>query len=187
GALSFVSAPDYETDAHSYAVTVKATDGGTPSLFTTQNVTVNLADVNDNTPSITSSASFLVDENTPAVGTVVATDADATAPNNSIVYSISGVADASLFSINVSTGALSFVSAPDYEGGQTSFAVQVKATDGGTPSLFTTLHASPTRRASDLNTPSITSSASFLVDENTTAVGTVVATDADATAPNNSI
>src|SRR5438876_786991 len=41
----------------------KAADGGTPSLFTTQTVTVSLNDANDNTPSISSSAAMSVDEN----------------------------------------------------------------------------------------------------------------------------
>src|SRR5258708_40164991 len=48
---------------------------------------------NDNTPSITSSAAMSVDENSAggtAVGTVLATDADATAPNKTVSYSITG-------------------------------------------------------------------------------------------------
>src|SRR5204863_42725 len=98
----------------------------------------NLNDLNDNTPAITSNASFTVDENQTTVGTVVATDADGTAANSTITYSISGGADSALFAIDASTGALSFLSAPDYEG-QNSFAVQVKASDG---SLFTTQNVS---------------------------------------------
>src|SRR5439155_1690271 len=85
----------------------------TPS--STQDVTVSLTDVNDNTPQITSSASFSLAENSTAVGTVVATDADGTPANNTVSYSISGGADAALFAIDSATGALSFLAAPDYE------------------------------------------------------------------------
>jgi serralysin len=45
--------------------------------------------------------------------TVTATDADL--PAQTLSYSIVGGADAAKFSINASTGALSFVTAPDYE------------------------------------------------------------------------
>src|SRR3989442_8055117 len=51
------------------------------------------SDLNDNTPSITSSAAMAVDENAAAgaaVGTVHATDLDATAANNTVAYSITG-------------------------------------------------------------------------------------------------
>src|SRR6185503_18200905 len=84
--------------AASYSLTVKASDGGTPANFTTQIVTVSLNDLNDNTPAISSSASMSVDENAAggtAVGTVVATDADATAPNKTVSYSITGGTGAS--------------------------------------------------------------------------------------------
>ena len=43
----------------------------------TQNViTVNVTNVNDNTPSITSNATFSAAENQTSIGTVTATDAD---------------------------------------------------------------------------------------------------------------
>ena len=71
GVLTFMRAPDYETKT-SYA-TVTASDGANSS---TQNVTVNVTNVNDNTPSITSNATFSAAENQTAIGTVTATDAD---------------------------------------------------------------------------------------------------------------
>ena len=71
GVLTFNSAPDYETKS-SYSVIVTASDGTNSS---TQNITVNLTNLNDNTPSITSSATFSADEN-QTIGTVTATDAD---------------------------------------------------------------------------------------------------------------
>ena len=56
-------------------------------------------------------ASVNVAENATAVTTVTATDPDAGA---TLTYSIVGGADAAKFTINATTGALSFVSAPDF-------------------------------------------------------------------------
>ena len=50
-------------------------------------------DLNDEAPVFTSASSFTVDENTTAVGTVVATDADA---NTTLSYSLGGTDAASL-------------------------------------------------------------------------------------------
>ena len=58
-------------------------------------------------------ASVNVAENATAVTTVTATDADL--PARTLTYSIVGGADAAKFTIDSSTGALSFVAAPDYE------------------------------------------------------------------------
>ena len=53
GVLTFVEAPDYETKA-TYTATVTASDGANS---TTQDITVNVTNVNDNSPVITSEAS----------------------------------------------------------------------------------------------------------------------------------
>ena len=60
---------DRETAA-SYTLDVKAADAGTPGRFTTQTLTISLNDLDDNTPSITSSAEMAVDENAGA-GTLI--------------------------------------------------------------------------------------------------------------------
>jgi VCBS repeat-containing protein len=179
GALSFVSAPDYEnpTDAGSdnvYDVTVQASDG---SLTNSQAIAVTVTNVNE-APAITSSAVASVPENTTAVMMVTATDPDA---GTTLTYSIVGGADASKFTIDSSTGALSFVSAPDFEnptdvGGDNVYDVTVQASDGtlvGTQAVAVTV--------TNVNeAPAITSSATASVPENTTAVMTVTATDPDA-------
>ena len=72
GVLTFASAPDYETKT-TYTATVTASDGTNSG---TQEVTVNVSDLDDEAPVITSSASFSADENQTAIGTVTATDAD---------------------------------------------------------------------------------------------------------------
>ena len=63
-------------------------------------------------PTFTSSATFSVAENTTAVGTVVATDADS---QDSVTgYTITGGADSAKFAIT-NAGVLTFAAAPDYE------------------------------------------------------------------------
>ena len=120
GVITFKTTPDYETKS-SYSITVKATD--TSNNIATQNLTVNLNDVDEVAPIITSpsSSSVSVPENQTTAFTVIATD------SSSITYSISGGADASSFSID-SSGTVTFNLAPDYET-KTSYSVTVKATD----------------------------------------------------------
>ena len=84
-------------------------------------------------------------ENTKAVTTVVATDADSTG----LVYAITGGADASKFAINAANGVLSFAKAPDFEkpadaGANNVYDVVVRATDGEGNSDSQTLHVTVT-------------------------------------------
>ena len=197
GALTFIAAPDFEapTDSdfnNTYQVIVEATDGTNTD---SQTITVTVDNVNDNTPDITSNgggatAAINVNENTTAVTTVVATDADGTTPT----YSIAGGTDAARFAIDGVSGALTFIAAPDYEAPTDSdlnntYQVIVEATDGThTDSQTITVTVD---NVND-NTPDITSdgggaTAAINVNENTTAVTTVVATDADGTTPTYSI
>ena len=110
GALTFQSAPDYETPAdadanNAYVVEVSVSDG---SLSASQTMTVTVTNVNDNTPVRTSASTVSVAENQTAVQTVTATDAD----GDSLTFSLSGGADQVLFAIDGSSGALTFQSAP---------------------------------------------------------------------------
>ncbi len=82
-------------------------------LTATATVTITVTPVNDHSPVFSSAASVNVAENATAVVAVAATDADL--PAQTLAYSITGGADQALFSINSSTGELSFTSAPDYE------------------------------------------------------------------------
>jgi hypothetical protein len=120
GVLSFASAPDYETKA-SYTATVTASDG---TNTTTQAITVNVTNVNDNSPVFTSSATFSAAENQTSIGTVTATDAD----GDTINFSLAGT-DASLLSVNSSTGVLTFNSSVDYET-KSTYSVTTIASDG---------------------------------------------------------
>ena len=165
GVLTFASAPDYETKT-SYTATVTATDGTNSA---TQSITVSVTNLNDNSPAFTSSASLSANENQTTIGTVVATDAD----GNVLSYSISGT-DASSMSINSSSGALAFNSAPDYET-KSSYSVTATASDG-TNSTTQSIAISVT----DVNeASSFTSSATFSANEKQTSIGTVTATDVE--------
>ena len=108
---------------------------------TLTSVTVNIAGSNDS-PTITSNgggttASVNVAENTTAVSTVTATDADL--PAQTLSYSLLNTAgtDFSKFSIS-SSGVLTFNSAPDYENpqdvggtdGDNAYVVDVQVADG---------------------------------------------------------
>ncbi|HEX2829104.1 MAG TPA: cadherin domain-containing protein, partial [Burkholderiales bacterium] len=158
----------------------------------THNVTVTLAASSTNhAPTITSNgggatATVSVAENTTAVTTVTATDTDA---GQTRTFSISGGADAAKFSINATTGVLTFVAAPNFEaptdvGANNSYVVDVRVTDNGSPVLTDT--QTITVNVTNVNeAPAITSNgggatATVSVAENTTAVTTVTATDVDA-------
>jgi len=88
---------------------------------------------NDNSaPVITSPNTAEVTENTTAVMTVTATDAD----NDPLAYTLSGGADQSFFSIDSSSGALVFISVPDFEApadadGDNVYQVDVSVADTG--------------------------------------------------------
>jgi hypothetical protein len=90
---------DYETQA-SYSVTVTGTDSD--GLTTSQDFTVNVNNLNDNSPIISSDSTYSMAENTNSVGTVTATDAD----GESLTYTITGGDDSGLFTIDSSTGEL---------------------------------------------------------------------------------
>ncbi len=116
------------------SITIVATDpyGGNSATATT---TLSVTRVND-APVITSNgggatASISLAETLSAVTTVTSTDAEGTARS----YSIVAGGDGAKFSINSSTGVLTFVSAPDFEAPTDSnadnvYVVTVQASDG---------------------------------------------------------
>ena len=165
GVLSFASAPDYETKS-SYTATVTATDG---TNSTDQSVTVTVTDVDDEAPVFTSSATFSAAENQTAIDTVTATDVDT--DNSAITFSVSGSE-----LLITSAGVLTFASAPDYET-KTSYTAIVTATDG-TNSADQSITVNVTNLND--NSPVFTSNATFSTAENQTSIGTVTATDGDA-------
>ena len=133
GALAFIAAPDFENplDAdtnNSYNVQVQAfTDDSTID----QLITVNVINQNDLPPSINSNDTVLVTENFSTATTLSSTDPD----GDSVLFTLSGGADHSLFSINAQTGTLTFTTPPDYENpsdddGNNTYELEVTVSDG---------------------------------------------------------
>ena len=116
GVLTFVSAPDFETKS-SYSAVVTVSDGINEA---TQDIAVNVTNVNDVAPVFTSSATFSAAENQTAIGTVTATDAE----GDDVTFTISG--DELAIS---SAGVLIFISAPDFET-KNKYTAIVTASDG---------------------------------------------------------
>lgn len=177
GALSFIAAPDREapTDTNGdnvYDVVVRASDG---ILADTQTLAVTVTNV-DEVPRFTSPASLQVNENAGIVGAVAASDPEGSAPT----YAITGGADAAKFTVDSTTGVLSFVASPDFEAPgdadrDNRYEVTIVASDGSLSSTQTiTVTVGNANEA-----PVITSPALFSAAENGTAVGSVAASDAD--------
>jgi len=169
----------------SHNLTVRVTDSG--GLTYDETFTINVTDVNEAAPRITSNgggATALINiaENATAVTRVTASDADT---RQTLAYSIVGGADAAKFRINSSTGALSFVSAPNYEaptdsGGNNVYDVTVQVSDGSggvdSQAISVTVTA-VNERPTDLSL-----SANTVAEHaaNGTVVGTVTGSDPDA-------
>ena len=133
GAVTFKSSPNYEAPGDAggnnvYDVNVTASDGTNSA---TKAVAITVTNVNE-APTVTSAATASFAENgAGTVYTAAATDPDA---GTTLTYSISG-ADAALFNINATTGAVTFKSSPNYEapgdaGGNNVYDVNVTASDG---------------------------------------------------------
>jgi len=175
-----------ETATDTFTYTISDGQGGTD----TGQVTVTITGVND-APVITSdggnaTASVNVAENSTVVTTVTATDVDLDTPT----FTITGGADASLFSINTATGELTFINGPDREDPDdadtdNAYEVQVTASDGTlTDTQDITVNVTDVDEF-DVSTPVDGNGAANAVTENV-AAGTLVgvtasATDADAT------
>jgi uncharacterized delta-60 repeat protein len=181
GELTFITTPNFEIPADAgldniYNITIQTSDG---TLTAAQDVSVTVTAVNDNTPVISSIGAISIPENTTATTTVTATDADL--PAQPLTYSIASGADSALFTINSSTGELTFITTPDYEmqkdaGMDNVYNITIQTSDG---TLTTTQDVSVTVTPVSDNIPVITSTAALSIPENSTAITTVTATDSD--------
>ena len=178
GHLRFANVPNYEMPADAgannvYDVTVKVTDsqGG---LSDTLTVRVTVDDVNEAPVIRAPPATRSVPENSTAVVTFFsATDVDA---SDTLTWSVESADDGGKFTINPSSGALRFTSAPDFETptdiGDTAmnntYVVTVKVTDaGGLSDTHTiTVTVTATNEAPEITTVSRTYTA-FNRPENT--------------------
>ena len=185
GVLTFASPPDFESPGYvnadtSYTIDVHATDdGGSPLISAPLTLTITLTDENE-VPDITTSASLDFDEEQTAVTTITVSDPDA---GDSHTYSIVGGGDMAEFSIDESSGALSFVSAPSFEDPQGSvgdgntYEVTIRATDSGGLTDDHTIEIT-IQDVNDLPVFTIASSA-FSADENQTLAQVITAEDED--------
>jgi len=160
--LTFKEAPDYETKS-SYVITLTLTDG---TEEVAKDITINITNVNDVAPSITSSATFSAAENQTAIGTVTATDIE----GDDITFSVTGTELAI-----TSGGVLTFASAPDYET-KATYTATVTASDGVNASAQVI-----TISVTNLNdnSPQISSSSTASINEGAVSVITIQASDAD--------
>ena len=170
-----------------YVVMVTATDDGDPPLETNVSVTIDIDDVNDNSPVFPAMpTSFSISENLPMgthVATISASDADEEGTENSeISFNITGGSGAEYFSIDSSSGNLTVAASPDYEK-NTSFELVIEAYDGGFPILRSNMTFTILIRNLDDNAPLfVKRQYSFSIDENNhinDLVGRVQARDLD--------
>ena len=137
GALAFISAPDFEnpTDSdrnNTYNVVILATASN--GFTSQQNLIVTVTDVLDVPPVITGPngisgaaiSSAIINENTTNIFNFQA--------NRAVTWSLAGGVDQSSFTINPTTGLLSFTAAPDFENPTDSdrnntYTVVVRASD----------------------------------------------------------
>ena len=168
------------TTQASFSYTVSDNQGG----FATAMVRIPLMARPNQAPEISSEATAQINENQTAVMTVTGTDPDA---DTTIVYGISGGADAALFTIDALTGALAFQSAPDFEApadanGNNVYEVVILASDGALTSTqelaVTVTNVNDIRPVIGSNGGA--ANAVISIPENGTLVTTVTATDPDA-------
>ncbi|PAA63339.1 hypothetical protein BOX15_Mlig002557g1 [Macrostomum lignano] len=182
---------DRERNA-AYNLTLRVRDMGTPSQSTTFTVSINILDVNDNTPSFgATSISRSVDENSAvdtAVGAVVAATDPDLGENASLTYQIASIlvptSGGDYFKIDALTGQVKVkVASLDREVRDT-YILRLTAQDNGSPALTGTTTLTITIADVNDNDPVFTSTytSGVSVDENSvagTAVTTFTATDAD--------
>ena len=147
GTITFVAAPDFEapTDSdtnNTYILTVTATDA--TGNFSTQSITVTVLDLDDTGPLIAGpsggegagESAITINEGLTAVTTFTA--------NEEVTWSVGGGSDAAKFQIDPQTGAVVFVTAPDFENptdidSNNAYVVRVKAVDAAGNISYQTL------------------------------------------------
>lgn len=178
GAVTFITPPDFEapTDVGAnnvYNITITASDG---TLSASQNVAITVTDVTEGSaPVFTSGATASFAEN--ATGTVYTAAASGAA---TITYSIPSGADVAKFSINGTTGAVTFVTPPDFEtptdvGANNVYNITVRATNSfGSADLAVAITVTDVAEGT---APTFTSSGTASFAENATGTAyTAVAT-----------
>ena len=169
GELAFVSPPDHEQPADSgadnvYDLAIIATDSPVGNQAQ-QSLAVTVTNLNDNQPQFNlSSSTFAVPENSTAITTIIVTDADA----DDLTLALTTSTDSSHFTLDPSSGALSFNQAPNYESPQDAnadndYQLELSVADGA----YTTSQAITVRVANVDEAPAFTAASQDLsVNEN---------------------
>ena len=181
GVVTFISAPNYESPSdfnsdNTVEFTVVVSDG---SLTAQADYSFEIIDVNES-PSIATTEISDIAEGVSSIATISASDPDAGA---SLTYSLvdsNGAKDEGLLSINSSTGAVAFIAAPNFEtptdvGADNKIEFSVLVSDGS-------LEVSQDYSFSitNVNEAPTISTSSFSIAEGSTAIGTIAASDPDA-------
>lgn len=180
---------DFEANAL-FVYTLTVTDMGSPSLSSTIYLTINILDVNDNSPVFNNSiTSFDIRENETPSNIICLTATDRDSGNNGDVSFSIAVGLFSTF-FNLTGCNLSLVQAFDREIDQTA-SLTILAIDNGSPRLTSSIILSfPITDLND-NTPQFSQMygpQSILESESAgSQVLTISATDADSTSPNSDI
>ncbi|KAK2158072.1 hypothetical protein LSH36_178g06015 [Paralvinella palmiformis] len=141
-------------DVDSYVLTVRAADGGTPMMYVDGDVTITVADQNDNRPTCLPSSGHVTetDPSGSAVLTVVASDLDA-GNNALLVYAIqNGTTAADYFAVDSASGDITLTQTPDREAFPT-FTFVVEVTDSGVSALSTNCSVTVTVGDTNDNSP----------------------------------
>ncbi|MDG2183209.1 MAG: DUF4347 domain-containing protein, partial [Mariniblastus sp.] len=116
---------DFETQA-SYSVQIETKDAENATFQ--KSYTLNVSNLDDTAPVITSANNIAVDENVPANQVIYTATADDSADvSNGVTFALSGT-DAGSFSIDQNTGEVSILSSPDAEL-KNSYEFEITATD----------------------------------------------------------
>jgi len=167
GALSFKTFGDYEYSS-SYQLLLSASDG-TNKIYQTLSIT--LLDIDENRPQINVSKNITVNENEFTAFDINASD------DSSLHYTLSGV-DASYFTVNQSSGVVTFKTLSDYESSHSpDYFITVTADDSTTQATSKSIQV--TLLPINDNPPLITSSDTITLPENLLTVLRVTATDPD--------
>ena len=180
GVVTFISAPNYESPSdfnsdNTVEFTVVVSDG---SLTAQADYSFEIIDVNES-PSIATTEISDIAEGVSSIATISASDPDAGA---SLAYSLvdsNGAKDEGLLSIDSSTGAVAFISAPNFEmpadvGADNKIEFSVLVSDGS-------LEVSQDYSFSitNVNEAPTISTSSLSIAEGSTAIGTIAASDPD--------
>ena len=181
GVVTFISAPNYESPSdfnsdNTVEFTVVVSDG---SLTAQADYSFKIIDVNES-PSIATTEISDIAEGVSSIATISASDPDVGA---SLTYSLvdsNGAKDEGLLSIDSSTGVVAFISAPNFEmpadvGADNKIEFSVLVSDGSLEVSQDYLFS-----ITNVNEAPTISTSSFSIAEGSTAIGTIAASDPDA-------